>query len=722
MHPELDGQRPIRKEAGVATTLVTARRISRTSDAHAARDEVPHDARYVYDRLVQTEVETSVVHVGLAHDRRARRASILEGSEHAWLDLQTTLTVVPRAIRLRREVRLSSTVGARAICDVVLPRSEVRIEQRRGAAREGDRVMAVRKRHARGRDLVEKASTPCARDARFDLARLETLRCRRGVRREELDLDASNVTIRDDTQRTHAPITAEAVERETAVPVRARGLVRGRLHEVAAMRAHGLDEPSARRDERRAPRTLEPRRVRAQGLDAERRAHHLERPEALATRSLRRAGEDGVGVARSGLARGAFDRQLLAEILRVTDRLGVEERTTGSALDGVVSIGAGDRRHRRERTRIGHGRVSPAPRSIAERPRNRMNFAHGTGAAMSPAMSRARLASLLLLALPFASLALPAHATPRTIGSAKTPTTSTATATVDASQTTTTTIAPTPDAVSTETPAPSEHDAFATHLRDGRTISGLSAHRALHFTFDDGPSEHTPALLDVLEARGVRATFFLVARQLEHERGRRIAREIMNRGHTIGLHSYRHDDLTTLDAVALRRDLDRSERIYEDVFEARPFLFRPPYGRHDVQLDTELATRGYTQVLWNITTTEGHAHSSEEVVEGFVTAMDRQERMSRGAGGVIVFHDTHRWVVEAMPAIFDELDRRNCVAVSEGEELWDVHADLTAWHEPRGRAASTRSARRMRMDEETSAARQAELATRTAERCVAPSS
>ena len=72
---------------------------------------------------------------------------------------------------------------------------------------------------------------------------------------------------------------------------------------------------------------------------------------------------------------------------------------------------------------------------------------------------------------------------------------------------------------------------------------------------------------------------------------------------------------------------------------------------------------------------------------------------------------------DGMPAIFDEIDRRNCVAWEEGEELWDVQADLTAWHEPRGRASSTRSARRMRMDEETFAARQAELAARTAERC-----
>lgn len=333
--------------------------------------------------------------------------------------------------------------------------------------------------------------------------------------------------------------------------------------------------------------------------------------------------------------------------------------------------------------------------------------------APTQARSRATLASFVMILV---SGSVSAHATPTPV----LPATSTSAA-ASANATAQGQITPTAErdvapelngTVPTPTPeiAP---DPFARDLAGGRIVSGLASHRALHFTFDDGPSEHTPALLDALDAHGVRATFFLVARQLEHERGRRIARQIVGRGHTVGLHSYRHDDLTTLDAAALRRDLDRSERIYEDVFEARPWLFRPPYGRHSEAIDLELASRGYTEVLWNITTSDGHARSADEVVEGFREALDRQERMPRGAGGVVVFHDTHRWVVEAMPRIFEEIEARNCELAASDEELWDVHEDLGAWYEARGRAAATRSARRMRLDEETQAARQAALRART---------
>ncbi len=327
--------------------------------------------------------------------------------------------------------------------------------------------------------------------------------------------------------------------------------------------------------------------------------------------------------------------------------------------------------------------------------------------------SRAAVASIVMVLF---SGSISAHATPTPSASGATsPTASVGAASTDASVTAAP-VTPAPDGPGIEV-APVTRDALATHLAEGRIVSGLASHRALHFTFDDGPSEHTPALLDALEAHGVRATFFLVARQLEHERGRRIAREIIARGHTVGLHSYRHDDLSTLDAVALRRDLDRSERIYADVFGARPWLFRPPYGRHSEALDLELATRGYTQVLWNITTSEGHAHTAEEVVAGFRESLDRQERMPRGPGGVVVFHDTHRWVVEAMPRVFEEIDRRNCELADEGEELWDIHEDLSSWHEPRGRAAATRSAHRMRLSVDDLAARQSALAERTAGRC-----
>lgn len=252
---------------------------------------------------------------------------------------------------------------------------------------------------------------------------------------------------------------------------------------------------------------------------------------------------------------------------------------------------------------------------------------------------------------------------------------------------------------------------------DGRIITGLTAHRALALTFDDGPGPDTMRLLDILDARHVHATFFLVAHQLEHARGRATAREILRRGHAIGLHSYDHDDLTSLPPGALGLDLDRSEAIFLDVFGVRPTLYRPPYGRHDDAVDATLAARGYTEVLWNITAGDGSARTPAGVVEAFHGALDAQARMPRGEGGVIILHDTHHWIVDAVPGILDDIDARNCDALANGEELWDLRGDLSAWYQPRGSASATRSARRMELDPEVFEARQAELRAEAQSRC-----
>lgn len=252
---------------------------------------------------------------------------------------------------------------------------------------------------------------------------------------------------------------------------------------------------------------------------------------------------------------------------------------------------------------------------------------------------------------------------------------------------------------------------------DGRVIHGLTANRALALTFDDGPGPETLRLLDVLDAHHVHATFFLVARQLEHGRGRAIAQEILRRGHSIGLHSYAHDDVSAMGPGELAADLDRSEAVFVDVFGARPTLYRPPYGRHDDDVDAVLAERGYTEVLWNITAGDGTEHTPEGVVAAFSEALDHQERMPHGQGGILILHDTHRWIVDAVPGILDEIDRRNCAALAGGEELWDVQDDLAPWYEARGSAAAHRPARRMQLDDATFDARQSALRSATQTRC-----
>ena len=62
--------------------------------------------------------------------------------------------------------------------------------------------------------------------------------------------------------------------------------------------------------------------------------------------------------------------------------------------------------------------------------------------------------------------------------------------------------------------------------------------RQVYFTFDDGPSEQTEEILDVLKQYNVKATFFVVGRT--DERSKELYRRIVDEGHAIGLHSYSH--------------------------------------------------------------------------------------------------------------------------------------------------------------------------------------
>ncbi|MCA9615832.1 MAG: polysaccharide deacetylase family protein [Myxococcales bacterium] len=274
-------------------------------------------------------------------------------------------------------------------------------------------------------------------------------------------------------------------------------------------------------------------------------------------------------------------------------------------------------------------------------------------------------------------------------------------------------------------PEPAEatppHDPLAAELAGGRTTRGFVRHRMLHFTFDDGPRlDTTPRLLDALDAHGVKATFFVVARGFDGNNATdrakaALLREVARRGHTIGAHTYDHANLTRLDDEGIRAQLDAQEAVFEAVLGGRPWLFRPPYGARDERTDALLVERGYTQMLWNVTARDVESRTGEQVAEAFAQSLDLRERHPRGPGGIVVLHDTKPWVVDAFPAMMAELERRNCALLASGEELWDVLDEPSIFHEATG--DRPRMQREADVDDAFVAARQEVLRARLATRC-----
>ena len=102
--------------------------------------------------------------------------------------------------------------------------------------------------------------------------------------------------------------------------------------------------------------------------------------------------------------------------------------------------------------------------------------------------------------------------------------------------------------------------------------------KSVMLTFDDGPHpDYTPMVLDVLRERGVKAVFFLIGENaIENPQ---IVRRIADEGHMIGIHSLRHTPEFTISSKKLvKRDLNATIKILEELTGGKIKLFRPPYG------------------------------------------------------------------------------------------------------------------------------------------------
>jgi peptidoglycan/xylan/chitin deacetylase (PgdA/CDA1 family) len=127
---------------------------------------------------------------------------------------------------------------------------------------------------------------------------------------------------------------------------------------------------------------------------------------------------------------------------------------------------------------------------------------------------------------------------------------------------------------------------------------GPRGRRALALTFDDGPSESTPALLDVLARHGVSATFFQCGANIE--RLPSIARAVHDAGHEIGNHSQTHPFFCFRSPQFMFDQLWRAQSVIENAAGVRPVWLRAPYGvRWPGLADAQRHLR-LTGVMWTV--------------------------------------------------------------------------------------------------------------------------
>jgi peptidoglycan/xylan/chitin deacetylase (PgdA/CDA1 family) len=121
---------------------------------------------------------------------------------------------------------------------------------------------------------------------------------------------------------------------------------------------------------------------------------------------------------------------------------------------------------------------------------------------------------------------------------------------------------------------------------------------AIALTFDDGPSESTPALLRVLASTGTAATFFQCGQNIR--RLPAIAREVRDAQHEIGNHSDTHPYFSFRSPAFIHSEFHRAQQTIEDTLQLTPEFLRAPFGVRWPGFRSLQAQLGLTGVMWSV--------------------------------------------------------------------------------------------------------------------------
>jgi peptidoglycan/xylan/chitin deacetylase (PgdA/CDA1 family) len=178
-------------------------------------------------------------------------------------------------------------------------------------------------------------------------------------------------------------------------------------------------------------------------------------------------------------------------------------------------------------------------------------------------------------------------------------------------------------------------------------------------TFDDGPTEQgVETALAALRARGARATFFLIGREV----GERphLVRRIAAEGHEIANHSLTHRAMIGRPGGFYDDEIEETHRRLVAAGAPPPTLFRPPYGKKLWGLPAAARRHGYKMVMIDV---------EEPLVEDPRVYADRVVRQAK-PGSILLMHLMYRangTAREALPLVIQGLQRRGFRIVPVGE-------------------------------------------------------
>jgi len=182
---------------------------------------------------------------------------------------------------------------------------------------------------------------------------------------------------------------------------------------------------------------------------------------------------------------------------------------------------------------------------------------------------------------------------------------------------------------------------------------GGRSKRVVALTFDDGPGPYTRLAIAKLRKHHVRATFFLVGKQILAYPG---LAELEKAVAATGDHTMTHPFLPALGFGAMVQEIAGAKALIERSTGRPVVLFRPPYEGRSPAIDREAQALGMLEVLWNV--------DSADSLGANYAAIERNVLAGLHPGSIILMHENHGQTIRALLSIFAALARDHLRAVS----------------------------------------------------------
>lgn len=209
------------------------------------------------------------------------------------------------------------------------------------------------------------------------------------------------------------------------------------------------------------------------------------------------------------------------------------------------------------------------------------------------------------------------------------------------------------DVSSAAKPTDLDFDADGKLIIDTDTLDGQ---KAVAITFDDGPGEYTQKLIEGLNERNARATFFMLGSCVAQYPD--VLPLMVDGGHQLGNHTYNHLDITTISDEELNEQISKTDDEIFDACGQFSTAFRPPNGSYSEDIVSGIDK---TITIWSVDSEDWKSRDAEAVKEKIVSNCKD--------GDIILVHDIYETSVDGALAAIDELSEQGFVFVTVDELL-----------------------------------------------------